>query len=159
LTVRRLTFRQVDVIAGSIVTLVGFLVLYHSLQLAFYVEDVPGPGFFPTLLAVALSACGAALAASSARASEDDAEEFVLPSSWQARRSLGLWVAVLVASILVEIIGFLAAMFLLVALILLGIERRRGIGTIITIIATPVLAYLLFGALLRVPLPTGVFGS
>jgi hypothetical protein len=156
---RRLSTRQVDVVAGSIFTLLGLFVLYHSLQLAFYVEDVPGPGFFPTILAVALSACGAALALWGARASGDDDEEFELPTGWQAKRSLGLWIAVLFASILVGIVGFLAAMFVLVAVILLGIERRRGIGTIVTIIATPLVAYLLFGALLRVPLPSGVFGS
>jgi putative tricarboxylic transport membrane protein len=156
---RRLTFRKVDIVAGSIFTLAGLFVLYHSLQLAFYVEDVPGPGFFPTILAMALSTCGAALALSRARASEGDVEEFELPSRWQAKRSLGLWVTVLVASVLVGIVGFLAAMFLLVAVILLGIERRRGLGTIITVIATPLLAYLLFGTLLRVPLPAGVFGS
>ena len=155
---RRPTRRHVDIAAGALFALVGIFVLFHSLQLAFYVEDVPGPGFFPTLLALALTACGAALALARARGSEEDAE-FELPTKWQAKRSLGLWVAVLVASILVGIVGFLVAMFFLVAVVLLGIEGRRGIGAIVTIIATPLLAYLLFASLLRVPLPAGVFGS
>jgi putative tricarboxylic transport membrane protein len=156
---RRPTQRHVDIAAGILFTLVGIFVLFHSLQLAFYIEDVPGPGFFPTLLALALFVCGAALALSRARNSEDDAAEFELPTKWQAKRSLGLWVAVLVASILVGIVGFLVAMFFLVAVLLFGIEGRRGIGAIVTIIATPLLAYLLFASLLRVPLPAGVFGS
>jgi putative tricarboxylic transport membrane protein len=159
MTLRRPTLRHVDIIAGIVFALVGVLVLFHSLQLPFYVEDVPGPGFFPTLLAVALSVCGAVLALSRARASEDDADKFELPTRWQAKRSLGLWVAVLVASVLVGIVGFLVAMFFLVAVLLLGIEGRRGIGAIVAIIATPLLAYLLFASLLRVPLPAGVFGS
>jgi hypothetical protein len=50
-------------------------------------------------------------------------------------------------------------MFLLVAVLLLVIERRRSIGAIVTIVVTPLLAYLLFGALLQVRLPTGLFGD
>jgi hypothetical protein len=50
-------------------------------------------------------------------------------------------------------------MFLLVAVLLLVIERRWSVGTIVTIVLTPVLAYLLFGTLLQVRLPTGLFGD
>jgi hypothetical protein len=50
-------------------------------------------------------------------------------------------------------------MVVLVAILLLGIERRRGPMTLLTIVVTPLLAYLLFGVLLQVPLPSGIFGD
>lgn len=150
--------RKVDIIAGTIVTVVGVYVLIQSLQLDLYVEGVPGPGFFPTLLAVALTLGGALLVATRL-ATQQVADDFEIPTRGQARRSLGLWAAILVATFLIGLIGFLAAMFLLVAAILLGIEGRRGLGAVATIVATPVLAYLLFGSLLQVPLPTGLLGS
>jgi putative tricarboxylic transport membrane protein len=153
----RLTARRVDVIAGSIFVAVGVFVLVQSLKLSFYIDEVPGPGFFPTVLAVALMICGGLLILMALTGSSK--EEFELPTRGQAQRSLGLWLAILAASILVGVIGFLAAMFLLVAVILLGIEGRRSVGTIAAIILTPMLAYLLFGVLLRVPLPSGPFGS
>jgi putative tricarboxylic transport membrane protein len=154
----RLTARRVDVIAGSIFVAVGVFVLFQSLKLSFYIDEVPGPGFFPTVLAVALMICGGLLILMTLTGSSKG-EEFELPTRGQAQRSLGLWLAILAASILVGVIGFLAAMFLLVAVILLGIEGRRTFGTIAAIILTPMLAYLLFGVLLRVPLPSGPFGS
>jgi putative tricarboxylic transport membrane protein len=154
----RLTARRVDVIAGSIFVAVGVFVLFQSLKLSFYIDEVPGPGFFPTVLAVALMICGGLLILMALTGSAKG-EEFELPTRGQAQRSLGLWLAILATCILVGVIGFLAAMFLLVAVILLGIEGRRSVGTIAAIILTPMLAYLLFGVLLRVPLPSGPFGS
>ncbi|MGH2735411.1 MAG: tripartite tricarboxylate transporter TctB family protein [Actinomycetota bacterium] len=154
-----MTSREVDIVAGVIFVALGGFVLMQSLQLDFYIEGVPGPGFFPALLAIAMSVSGALLVVTRSRAGGEAAEEFKLPSRWQAKRSLGLWIAVLASSLLVGVVGFLAAMFLLVAVILLVIEGRRGIVTIVTIVATPLLAYLLFASLLQVPLPAGVFGS
>lgn len=159
MTMKRLTWRTVDIIAGTIFIAISVFALFQSLQMSFYVESVPGPGFFPALLAMALAVCGGLLILTSLASPQEDEKEFELPTRWQAKRSLGLWIAILAASLLVGVVGFLAAMFLLVAVILLAIEGRRGVGAIVTIIVTPLLAYLLFGELLRVPLPSGLFGS
>jgi putative tricarboxylic transport membrane protein len=134
-------------------------VLIVSLRLEFYAAGVPGPGFFPSLLGIALMISGLFLAFMRLRTSREKAGEFELPDRAQATRSLGLWGVVLLATLLIEVVGFVVAMFFLVAAVLLGIERRKGLTTAITIIATPLLAYLLFGWLLQVPLPTGLFGS
>jgi putative tricarboxylic transport membrane protein len=117
--------RKVDIAAGVIFIIFGVFVLTRSLPLNFYAEGVPGPGFFPTLLAIAMAVTGGLL---------------------------GVVLAV-------NVVGFLVAMVLLVAALMLGIERRRGPAAIATIVLTPVLAYLLFAVLLQVPLPTGLFGD
>ncbi|MGH3348952.1 MAG: tripartite tricarboxylate transporter TctB family protein [Nocardioides sp.] len=153
------TFREADAVLGVIVAAIGVLVLVQSLQLRFYSEGVPGPGFFPALLSAALIVLGVACTVTRLRRARDAADRFELPSRGQARRSLGLWGAVLVGTLLIEPLGFLLAMLLLVAVILLVIEGRRGLGSVVTIIAVPVLAWLLFAELLQVPLPAGPFGS
>jgi putative tricarboxylic transport membrane protein len=153
------SLREVDIGAGALFAVFGLYVLVLSLRLDFYDDGVPGPGFFPAVLAIALVLCGILLILLRWRGSREDAGRFDLPSRSQAKRSLGLWVLVLAAALLIEVVGFVVSMFLLVAAILFGIEGRRDIPTIITVIATPLLAYLLFGWLLQVRLPTGVFGS
>lgn len=153
------SFREADALSGAILAVFGVFVLFQSLQMSFYIEDIPGPGFFPALLAIALIALGAWLVVTRLRTPRDTADGFQLPSRQQAMRSLSLWAAVLAAALLVGPLGFLLAMFLLVAVILFGIEGRRGLGPVVTTIMIPLLAWLLFAALLQVPLPAGPFGS
>lgn len=151
--------RKVDVSAGAILIACGVFVLTQSLPLNFYSEGVPGPGFFPTLLAIAMAVAGGLLLFTRLRRPEAALGEFELPSRTQAGRSLGLWIAILVAVLAVDVVGFLAAMVLLVAVLMLGIERARSVPAIATIVLTPLLAYLLFAQLLQVPLPAGLFGD
>jgi putative tricarboxylic transport membrane protein len=146
-------------VAGTIFTVAGVFVLTRSLRLNFYEEGVPGPGFFPSVLAIALTVTGVLLVLTRLGRPERAFGDFTLPSRTHARRSLGLWVAILVAALLVDVVGFLVAMVFLVAVALIGIERRRGLAAIATIVLAPVLAYLLFAQLLQVSLPAGLFGD
>jgi hypothetical protein len=148
-----------DIVSGIAVTLVGVWFLIESLKLDFYVDGVPGPGFFPSVLAIVVIAAGMLLIGTRVARPESEFGEFNAPAPAQLHRSMGIWGALLVTSLLVELIGFLLAMVLLVAAILLVIERRRGISTFAAVILIPLLAYLLFAALLQVPLPTGIFGD
>ncbi|MQA97698.1 MAG: hypothetical protein GEV11_24875, partial [Streptosporangiales bacterium] len=80
------------------------------------------------------------------------------PDPGRLARPLGLWAVIFTTSLVVGIVGFPIAMIALVAVVLIVIERRRGIGAIVTIIAIPLSAWLLFAYLLQVPLPAGPFG-
>lgn len=151
--------RTVNVVSGIIFLVLSGLVLVESLGLQFYAEGVPGPGFFPTLLAISLALGGAVLIVMSLVKPAEELGQFERPTPVQAQRSLGVWLALLIAIFAVQFVGFVLAMFLLVAALMLFIERRRSIGSIVTIVLTPLLAYLLFGALLQVRLPTGLFGD
>lgn len=151
--------RRIDIAAGVTFILSAVLVLTRSLRLNFYAEGVPGPGFFPSVLAIALAVAGVLLVITRLRRPEGAFGDFTRPSRMRAQRSLGLWIAILVAALLVGVVGFLVAMVFLVAVLLIGIERRRGLATIATIVVTPALAYLLFAELLQVPLPAGLFGD
>jgi putative tricarboxylic transport membrane protein len=155
----KLTLRKVDIMSGAAVTVFGAFFLIESLQLDYFTEGVPGPGFFPSLLGLVVITTGILLIVTRLVKPERSFGEFNAPSRPQLNRSIGIWITLLVATLMVELIGFVLAMILLVAAILIVIERRRGITALATIILIPLLAYLLFAGLLKVPLPTGIFGG
>ena len=155
---QQVTLREADVFSGAVIAVFGVFVLLQSLQLSFYIEGIPGPGFFPALVSIALIALGGWLVVTRLRAARDAADGFELPSRQQASRSLSLWATILAAALLVGPLGFPIAMFLLVGVILFVIEGRRGVGAVLTTILIPVLSWLLFAGLLQVPLPAGPFG-
>jgi len=156
---RQATLREADAFSGAIIAVFGVFVLLQSLQLSFYIEGIPGPGFFPALVAIALIVLGVWLIVTRLRTARDTADGFELPSRQQATRSLTLWGTVLAAALLVGPLGFPLAMLLLVGTILFVLEGRRGLGAILTTILIPILSWLLFAELLQVPLPVGPFGS
>lgn len=102
---------------------------------------------------------GALLVATRALGRDKKAAEFERPSGSELQRALAVWGAVLVSTLLMPVVGFLITMILLVAVLLLGVERSRKVSTFVTIVAVPLLTYLLFGVLLQVPLPMGPFGG
>ncbi len=73
-------------------------------------------------------------------------------------RPFALWLLILVISVGLPILGFLPAMLLLTGVLLLGMERRHDVASLVSAVAVPVAFYYLFGTLLDVRLPTGFFG-
>ncbi|MQA96430.1 MAG: hypothetical protein GEV11_17930, partial [Streptosporangiales bacterium] len=70
------TLREIDVIAGALLALLGAFVAIQGIGLGFYAGDVPGAGFFPTVLAVLLIIAGISLAVTRLRAARtEDAED------------------------------------------------------------------------------------
>jgi len=123
-------------------------------------HGVPGPGMLPTALSVAVVARGLALAAVSVgrrlrngRAAEGQmkgvGKEFV--------RAGSVWVGLTASIPLMGLIGFVPATILLIAYLVLLIERVRGLKTVVVIVAVPVIAYALFVFVLGVELPTAAF--
>ncbi len=126
-------------------------------------KGVPGPGFFPVALAVAVIALGLLLAAVSAvravRHGLGPAGQMAGLRGHLLRAGL-VWVGFLVSAILMPYIGFVPATVLLIAYCVLLVERIRGIKAFLVIIAVPLAAYALFVFVLGVELPTSpLFGD
>lgn len=149
--------RKVDMGLGAFCVAVGVIMLFQSLKLDFTIEDTPGPGFFPSLLAVALALIGGALAVTSWVSSKPD-DILELPPRSRVQRSVGLWVFLLASVLLITVVGFMIAMLVLVASLVFGLEGKRNLAGVATIILIPLLAYLLFAVLLQVRFPTGMLG-
>lgn len=73
------------------------------------------------------------------------------------RRTMVVWVLVLLAAVGLPVLGFIPAMLLLSGGITFGVERRFDLLSIVSAVLLPLLTYLLFGVLLEVRLPMGPF--
>lgn len=151
--------QRIDVGLGAILVALGIFVLLQSLQLDFYLEGIPGPGFFPTLVAGTLAITGGLLCLSGLFGHKDTSKDFDPPTRSQAKRSLGIWIALVGSVLLVPIAGFVIAMLALVGILIFGLEGKRDLRGLVAVIAIPGLVYLLFVMLLQVQLPTGMFGN
>lgn len=72
--------RRADVIAGAVVAMLGAFALLIALNLAFLgTGNIPGPGFFPTLLSALLVVLGVLLAVNSLRPARVAAPVAIVP--------------------------------------------------------------------------------
>lgn len=151
--------RTIDIwIGGFFIAFAGF-VLTQSTQLAFYQRGgIPGPGFFPTLLAVLTAGLGALLVISRLRGADAQFGAFELPARSELARALGVWSAILIASALMDLVGFVVTSTVLIGVLLLGVERLRSWRAMLTVILIPIVFYVVFAILLRVRLPAGPWG-
>jgi hypothetical protein len=67
-----------------------------------------------------------------------------------------VWLGFLIGCALMPLIGFVPAAVLLVAYLVFGLERVRGIKAVVVVIAVPIVAYALFVFVLGVELPTSI---
>jgi putative tricarboxylic transport membrane protein len=154
----RFGVKAADVVVGGITVALAAYVLFGSRDLGFYAEGVPGPGFFPIVVGLALLISGLLLIVSrllniAVPEEENRQQEQILP------RALLVWLALILSAALIPILGFVATMVLLVAVLLFGFEGRRSIGAVVAVVVIPGLAYWLFAGVLGILLPTGIFGS
>jgi putative tricarboxylic transport membrane protein len=166
------TVRIGELALGVAAAAVGVAALVDAAGLQrFGTHGVPGPGFFPDLVAVLLIVLGLLLALASRRhrSPGDDAPDgpaAIEPVSSSRRGFAGLprvarvWLGFVVAIPLLELIGFVPATVALVAYLAVAVERVRAVRAIPAAIVIPVSVYLLFAYLLGVDLPgPALFGT
>lgn len=126
-----------------------------------------GPGLLPALVGglLVLTALvqvvrtvrgGAAAESEETVAAEDDVDHRTT-----RQRTRILWTVfglTLVALLLVQVLGFLAAFGLLVLVISVAVERRPVVPALAISVIAVAVVYAIFVLFLRVPLPGGVFG-
>ncbi len=119
-------------------------------------KGVPGPGFFPVSLSVAVIALGLLLVVVSTirgvRHGLGPAGQ-MRGVSGQLVRAAYVWVGFLGGVALMPLIGFVPATVILIANLVLIIEGIRNIRSVLVIIAVPLVAYALFVFVLGVELP------
>jgi hypothetical protein len=142
-------------------TALGVVALVGASGLSMFGKHgVPGPGMFPAVLSIAVLSLGLTLVAVSVvrrvRAGRGRAGQLAGVGG-QLRRAGSVWIGLVASIPLMSLIGFVPATILLIAYLVLGIERIRGLKAVIVIVAVPVVAYALFVFVLGVDLPTSPF--
>ena len=151
--------RRLDLVTGVVTAAVGICAYWDASSLRMFGENhVPGPGFFPKILAGLLCGLGVVLTVMALRHTtdapvEDSGGEAVTRSG--RLRAFAVLVSFGIFAPLVAVIGFVPAMVLLILVVLYGIERRRDFRSLVAAVLIPAASYLLFAHLFAIPLPGG----
>lgn len=144
---------------GVVAVAFGVVSLFGASSLAMFgKKGIPGPGMFPTVTAVAVTVLGLTLVGISVlRRIRTGPGESLAGTKPEVLRSLSVWIGLMICIALMDVIGFAASSALLIAYLVLVVERVRGIKAVAAIVGVPLAAYVLFGFVLGVDLPTSVF--
>ena len=142
---------RVDRVAGAVALLGGILLAYTGWRLDPGTSKLPGPGFFPLLIALAMGGLGASLFFRPA-----PAEESLRPgeSQW-IPFSLALLSLIGYAAIL-NGFGYLLSTFGFLIVQLRWVEKRSWTTSLLTAALAAGISLLVFRVLLKVPLPLGI---
>ncbi len=141
------TQRHGELAIAIILFMVGVVWLVGVLDMPKGEFSVPGPGFFPTLLGLALCVASTALAGK------------ILAAKTTARVSIGNWhiwstgIALVVLALLFEPLGFVPSIALFMGFFLKRLGEMRWTTCILAATAAAGAAYWFFSHLLGVPLP------
>lgn len=140
-----------DHLAGGCFVLVGVAVLAISSDLPFGTLASPGAGMLPMILLGLLMVFGAVLFV---RAEESPPLASI---AWaDARHALPVIAVASVAASAYTTLGFLAVMPLMLFFLIFVVERRPLLPAAAFSLGATVLAYAVFGYLLKSPLPRGI---
>ena len=144
---------RADHVAGAAFVIFGGLVIALSGDLPTGQLSMPGSGFLPKIIAALLILFGLALVLRAKESPEFSA------LGWGDLGHAAQVVAIAAGGIaLYTVLGFLITLILLIALILIVIERRNPLRAGIYAIGVVLVAYLGFEYLLKTPLPNGPWG-
>ena len=146
-----------QVASVALVVLFAFFA-YESLQLSLSDAIGPGAGFFPFWLSVLGSIlCAILLVQLKLGRAELTGE---LTFERKGTRNVVLMLAgLIVATVLLEALGFSVSMLLLIVYLLLALRAKNRLAMAIMALAGSFGVYHLFYHLLQVPLPAGILGG
>jgi putative tricarboxylic transport membrane protein len=141
-------------VVAAVFLLTGVWICLEALQVPFGSLRMPGAGFFPMVLGVALSALAVMLFGLGWTSREGNTERV-----WPDTPDVLYVTAILILSAwLFERAGFLISMavFLVVSIKVLG--RGRWLPVLATAVIGSVVSYWVFVRLLQISLPSGILG-
>ncbi len=130
----------------------AFVVL-DSLELEYYTNLGPGPGFFPLWLAVILGGLSVAWLVHESLQKEKGTDQVLLPPRAGIVRIFSILGALAAMAGFMNLLGFQISMFLFMVFLLLVLGRQSPWVTVIAALGCSVGVYHLFGGYLDVALP------
>lgn len=141
----------VNRVVGLAAVLGGTLLFLTGWRLDIGTPKLPGPGFFPLLIACAMAGLGISLLL---RPGPQERAALTGPSRWKPL-FIALFSVLAYALVLFEV-GYLLSTFALLAIQLRWVERQSWRAALITAVLASAVSLVLFRAVLRVPLPVGI---
>jgi putative tricarboxylic transport membrane protein len=145
--------------AAAVALLVTFaFFIFESWQLSLRDTLGPGPGFFPFWLSVLGAVLAVFLLAQLHLNRVDLGTEALVFDRAGVRNAVLVLVGLIVATALLDVVGFRFSMLLLIPYLLLVLGVRNWVTVVICGVAGSFGVYYVFFDLLKVPLPAGIFG-
>jgi hypothetical protein len=142
-----------DHVAGAFFILAGAIVFLLSGDLPVGSMAMPGAGMMPKLVLALMIVLGLALMAQARKSPR------LATIAWDdLPHALGVLVAAMAATALYNILGFRIAMALMLTGLVIIVERRNPVRGILFGLGVPICVDVLFGTLLKSPLPRGLLG-
>jgi putative tricarboxylic transport membrane protein len=139
-------------LAPAVFLLVALWVCFEALQVPLGTFRMPGAGFFPLALGLALGLCSVLLLALSLASPAFGATE-----GWPERRDVFYLAGTIIAAVwLFERAGFVLTMSLFLAATTRVLGRLSWRTAIVVALIGSTVAYVVFGRLLVIALPSGV---
>jgi putative tricarboxylic transport membrane protein len=151
--------KKADLITGFVLLALSGYIMWESAQMAQSATFGPGVGFLPLWLGILLAFFSVILIVGAwLRKITDQSEKRVFPSGKALFAVGSVLVGLAVYIILLEVIGFTADTFLFVTYLMAFVERQTWIRTIAVAIGTTGSLYTIFEILLKITLPSNMFG-
>lgn len=144
---------RTDHVAGGIFVVAGALIFALSGDLPFGTLASPGAGMLPKLIIGLMIGFGLVLLLRAAESPPFSGIDW--SDAGHATRAI---VAAALATALYTTLGFVLTMSLLLFGLLVAVERRNVLRAAAVSIGVTVMAAMLFGTLLKSPLPRGIIG-
>jgi putative tricarboxylic transport membrane protein len=153
-----MNMKRIYQITGVVFLILAAFIAWESLELKFYTNLGPGPGFFPFWLAAALGLLAVLMIIQATfRKPEPMPEDFIASRDGYLRAG-AIVIALTVTTALLDIAGFSITMFGAILFMLFALGRPGLIVTLLVSVAGSFGCFYLFDRWLKVPLPTGYFG-
>ncbi len=143
-----------DRISGGVVLFLAAIILWEARNLSIGKVSAPGPGFFPTVIAIILILLSLFLIISS----DGKKEEKPHADKRFGYRVIMVFLFLLAYFFLLEYLGFVVTSFLFMASLFVTVTLQKWYMAFLWAFVATGLAYLLFQILLESNLPKGVLG-
>jgi putative tricarboxylic transport membrane protein len=137
----------------------GAFLLEESLKLPFFVLEVPGPGFLPLLLALAIIALGGTLTVQAFRSRLAAAEGVIWPDAAGWRRLAVAGVPLIAYLFVLDALGFFLTCVIYLVVVAYGLGVRTWRVLLFVPLGTTLVLHMVFSIWLKVPLPKGILSS
>ena len=156
------TMRRPTQVFSGVLFLFGAFFSWQAIDLVYYTEFGPGPGFFPFWLGVIMMALSAYLAYQATfKPTERMPDDFYASRAGYLRAGACI-VAFIWGILMMESLGFRLTMLVFFLFMLVVLGRLKGARGVVTTIGVAIIgswgAFWLFDTMLKVPLPRGMFG-
>jgi putative tricarboxylic transport membrane protein len=151
--------KKAEMITGLVLLILSGLIIWQALEMPPSATFGPGAGFLPFWLGVLLAVLATILFVSAWRSQATGKESAPLFPGKQAMFAITLvLVGLAVYILLIDVFGYLADTFLFVMFLMKVVEREKWPLSLMVAVGTTAGLFITFQVLLKIALPSNMFG-